>query len=129
MDRKHSVSGMRAATLAAALFAITLNFLQPLAHAAMLRDGAPLALWTALCNSQTAEPDGKSSSGGLPAATNKHECCLGLAHATALAEPSAVFIALEPVATRLAPLSSIALFTPVGIRDGPTRPRGPPSLV
>ena len=129
MHRTAPPSGPRAAALAAALFAITLNFLQPLAHAALLRDGAPQALWTAFCNSMAAAPDGKSSSDGLPAAAPKHECCLGLAHAPALVEPSPVVVTLEPVATKLAPLSPIVPFTPVGIRDGPTRTRGPPSLV
>src|SRR5262249_39305786 len=52
MDRGRPVTGWRAATFAAALFAITLNFLQPLAHAALLRDGGPVAaasLWGAFC--------------------------------------------------------------------------------
>jgi hypothetical protein len=129
MDRKPSVTGTRAAALAAALFAITLNFLQPLAHAAMLRDGAPQALWTTFCNSTAADPARDSSSGGPPVAAAMHDCCLGLAHAPALVEPSAVFVVVEPVAIKLASLSSIALIVPVGIRDGPTRPRGPPSLV
>ena len=129
MDRKPPVTGTRAAALAAALFAITLNFLQPLAHAAMLRDGSPQALWTAFCNSMTADPAGDSSSEGLPAAAAVHVCCLGLAHAPALVEPSEVFVVVAPVAIKLAPLSSIGLITPVGNRDGPTRPRGPPSLV
>ena len=47
MIAKRSDQGWRAMALAIALFAITLNFLQPLAHAAMMRDGAPSALWTA----------------------------------------------------------------------------------
>ncbi len=46
MDRTLPLSGPRLSALAAALFAITLNFLQPLAHAAMLRDGAPRAMWS-----------------------------------------------------------------------------------
>ena len=48
MDRRRSEQGWRAAALAAALFAITLNFLQPLAHAALMRSGAP-ANWAAMC--------------------------------------------------------------------------------
>ena len=61
---------MRAVGLAVALFAITLNFLQPLAHAAMMRGGSPETLWTAFCNSTAADPDGKSGSipDGGPAA-------------------------------------------------------------
>jgi hypothetical protein len=115
---------MRAFGLAVALFAITLNFLQPLAHAASMRDGAPGALWTAFCNSAAADPDGKS--GQLPAKADAHECCLGLAHAPALAAPPILFVALAPVATFIAPLATVERPTPAGIRDGPTRPRGPP---
>ena len=44
MSRRRSDQGWRAAALAAALFAITLNFLQPLAHAALMRSGAPAKL-------------------------------------------------------------------------------------
>jgi hypothetical protein len=121
------MSGMRAHALALALFAITLNFLQPLAHAALMRDGAPWALWTAFCNSTSADPDGKS--GQPPATAGNHDCCLGLAHAPAIATPAVVAVAFEPVVTFVSPLSLEERFTPVGIRDGPKRPRGPPSLV
>ena len=113
--------------MAVALFAITLNFLQPLAHAAMMRDGAPEKLWTVFCNSTAADPDGKS--GQAPMAASAHECCLGLAHAPALSVPPASFVALAPVSTFIAPLASAEPSTPVAIRDGPTRPRGPPSFV
>ena len=128
MDRNEPQSGWRAASLAVALFAITLNFLQPLAHAALMRSGAPTALWTVFCNSAAAEPDGKSSS--LPGgAGQSHECCLGLAHAPALAAPPAIFALLEPVTVTTA--VSLPAERPVaaGIRDGPSRPRGPPLLV
>ncbi len=56
--------------MAVALFAITLNFLQPVVHAALMRDGAPSALWTVFCNATAADPDGKSGSvpDGGPAA-------------------------------------------------------------
>jgi len=40
-DRAYRPSGWRATALAVALFAITLNFLQPLAHAALMRGGEP----------------------------------------------------------------------------------------
>lgn len=120
-------SGARALALMAALFAVTLNFLQPLAHAALMRDGAPGTLWSVFCNSAVADPDGKSAP--QPASLQDHECCLGLAHAPALIEPSTTFIALPPVETALAPSLPIAQPTPVGIRDGPTQPRGPPSFV
>ena len=49
MMRKRPNQGWRGMARAVALFAITLNFLQPLAHAALMRDGAPSALWTAMC--------------------------------------------------------------------------------
>jgi Protein of unknown function (DUF2946) len=117
---------MRAVGLAVALFAITLNFLQPLAHAAMMRSGSPETLWTSFCNSTAADPDGKS--GQLPMSADAHECCLGLAHAPAIAAPPVFFVAIEPVTTFIAPLDAAEPPTPVGIRDGPTRPRGPPSF-
>jgi hypothetical protein len=122
---------MRAVGLAVALFAITLNFLQPLAHAAMMRSGSPETLWTAFCNSAVADPDGKSGQkpDQPPMAASAHECCLGLAHVPAIVAPSTVFTALAPVATFIAPLASAEPPPPVGIRDGPTRPRGPPSFV
>ncbi len=122
---------MRALGLAVALFAITLNFLQPLAHAAMMRSGAPEVLWTVFCNSTAADPDGQTGKlpGKAPMAADAHACCLGLAHAPVLAAPPVFFVALAPVSTYVAPLIAAEQPTPVGIRDGPTRPRGPPSFV
>ena len=80
MDRKRSDSGWRTASLAAALFAITLNFLQPLAHAALMRDGGSMASspWAAMCLPSAGQDDGQ---GQAPTASKMHECCLGLAHA------------------------------------------------
>jgi hypothetical protein len=127
MDREQPTTGWRTTALAAALFAITLNFLQPLAHAALMRDGAPSALWTVFCNSAAADPD--KHSGSLPVAGHDHECCLGLAHATTLAPPPAAFIVVELIAAVVVPSLPAEQPTPVSIRDGPTRPRGPPSFV
>ncbi len=124
MDRTASPTGGRAAALAAALFAITLNFLQPLAHAALMRDGSPSILWSVFCDSRAADPDGKST----PVAAADHECCLGLAHAPSLAAPPDHFIALPAVSTAAATLPAPAGPTPVGIRDGPSQPRGPPTF-
>lgn len=112
--------------MAVALFAITLNFLQPIAHAALLRDGAPSALWTVFCHSTAADPEGKSGPG--PTAAWQHECCLGLAHATAFVEPPSAFVVVESVAAVAAPLLPSEQPTSVGIRDGPSQPRGPPLL-
>jgi len=126
MDRSRPDQGWRAAAMAVALFAITLNFLQPLAHAALLRDGAPSALWNVFCNSTAADPDGKSCS--LPVASQQHECCLGLAHATAFASPPTAFVLVEPIVAVAAPMLPLEQPTPVGIRDGPSQPRGPPIL-
>ena len=126
MIAKRSDHGWRAMALAVALFAITLNFLQPIAHAAMMRDGAPSALWTVFCNSTAADPDGKS--GQAPMAATAHECCLGLAHVPAISTPPLAFVAIAPVSTFIAPLVAAEQPIPVGIRDGPTRPRGPPSF-
>jgi hypothetical protein len=131
MIRKRPESGWRSMALATALFAITLNFLQPLAHAAMMRDGAPSALWTVFCNSTAADPDGQGTgnSGQAPMAASAHECCLGLAHVPAITTPPVSFVALAPVSTFIAPLVTAEQPMPVSIRDGPTRPRGPPALV
>jgi hypothetical protein len=112
--------------MAVALFAITLNFLQPLAHAALLRDGAPSALWNVFCSAAAADPEGKS--GSIPMAAQQHECCLGLAHGAAFVEPPSVFSVIEPVAALAAPLLPSERPTSVGIRDGPSQPRGPPLL-
>ena len=113
--------------MAVALFAVTLNFLQPVVHAALMRDGPPSALWTVFCSSTAADPDGKS--GPLPTATQHHECCLGLAHAMAFAPPPTAFVLVEPIAAVAAPMLPLEQPTPVGIRDGPSPPRGPPTLV
>ncbi|MBS0522420.1 MAG: hypothetical protein JSS04_02200 [Proteobacteria bacterium] len=121
-DRRHSL-GWRATAFAVALFAITLNFLQPLAHAALMRDGAPATLWSVFCN---AAPDTRQE---FPLAPDKHECCLGLAHAVGFTAPAMVVIAVERPASPVRPLASFDQLTPVGIRDGPHRPRGPPSFV
>ena len=124
MTPQRTDSPMRALGLAVALFAITLNFLQPLACAATMRDGAPSSLWTVFCNSTAADPEGKS--GPAPMVAGSHDCCMGLAHAPAIAAPSPSFVALAPVSTYIAPLASDERPTQAGIRDGPTRPRGPP---
>ena len=123
MVRKRSDQGWRAASFAAALFAITLNFLQPLVHAALMRDGGPAAsgLWASMCLTDT-NPD---QQGSAPAG-KLHECCLGLAHASSLAEPSTSFVPVERSAVIARPLETAQSLTPVGIRDGPSQPRAPP---
>jgi hypothetical protein len=129
MDRRRPDTGWRAATLAAALFAITLNFLQPLAHAALMRDGGPMALslWTSMCAPSAGQDDAQDS---MPAAGKMHECCLGLAHAPTLAAPSVSFVVVQRFATIVdRPLMAVDALTPVGIRDGPNQPRAPPSPV
>jgi hypothetical protein len=127
MDRTNSPSGWRASAFAAALFAITLNFLQPLAHAALMRDGAPSTLWSVFCNATAVDAGGEK--GSRPIAADAHECCLGLAHVPALATPPATFVALAPIVATISPLASIERPASASIRDGPTRPRGPPTLV
>jgi hypothetical protein len=120
-------SGWRATALVVALFAITLNFLQPIAHAALLRDGAPGALWTAVCNSTAADLDhGPGSAPTHSAAT--HECCLGLAHAQAPIEPSQIFLPVVFAESATLSLSMAEHPESAAIRDGPRKPRGPPSL-
>ena len=126
MIREQPGQSWRGMAMAVALFAITLNFLQPLTHAALLRDGSPLALWSVFCNATAADPGGKS--GSSPMAGQRHECCVGLAHAVTFVEPPSGFVLLEPVAVVLAPSLPVEQPTPVGIRDGPSQPRGPPTL-
>ena len=113
--------------MAVALFAITLNFLQPVVHAALMRAGAPSTLWSVFCNATAADPDGKS--GSVPKAAQQHECCLGLAHAVAIAPPPTAFVLVAPAAAIASPPLPSEQPTNVGIRDGPSQPRGPPILV
>ena len=121
MIRRRSDQGWRAAALAAALFAITLNFLQPLAHAALMRGGAP-GNWAAMCLPSTQQGDDQHpAKAGAP-----HECCLGLAHASTIAEPSTAFVAIDRLPESVRPLETAEALTPVGIRDGPSQPRAPP---
>lgn len=124
MIRNRSDQGWRAAAFAAALFAITLNFLQPLAHAAMMRDGGP-ATWAAFCLPSATPADDDHAA---PTAQQIHECCLGLAHAPMLGEPSPAFVAVEPPSCPVRPIAETDSLTPVGIRDGPVQPRAPPFL-
>jgi hypothetical protein len=126
MDRKRPDGGWRASALAAALFAITLNFLQPLVHAALMRDGGPtaLSLWTSMC----LPSDGHAEQQDSMPVGKQHECCLGLAHAPVLAAPSSAFVAIDLPATIVRPLEAVQSLAPVGIRDGPNQPRGPPSF-
>jgi hypothetical protein len=129
MIRRRSDQGWRAAALAAALFAITLNFLQPLAHAALMRGGAAGAPtnWAAMCLPSAQKEGAQQGDNQHPAkAGTPHECCLGLAHAPALGEPSTSFVAADRPATTVQPLETAEALTPVGIRDGPSQPRAPP---
>ncbi len=127
MIRTRPESGRRSVVLATALFAITLNFLQPLVHAALMRDGTPTAVWTVFCNAFATDPDGGSRS--VPGQTAKsHECCLGLAHAQAVTEPSTNFLPVAYARRAVPPPPATEPAKTVAIRDGPHRPRGPPTL-
>ena len=137
MDRKRPEQGWRAAAFATALFAITLNFLQPLAHAALMRDGGPMnasqaaaKMWGVFCLPSASQGDAQGQNQGqAPTAGRAHECCLGLAHAPALAELSTVFVAIEHVPVRVPFVAATDTLSPVGSRDGPSQPRAPPSYV
>jgi Protein of unknown function (DUF2946) len=128
MTAARPVSGWRATTFAVALMALTLNFLQPLAHAALMREAGPTTLWSTFCNASAADPDSQRGD-SKPVAHVDHDCCLGLAHAVDLVEPSKAFTVLERASQVDLPQPSLALPTPAGIRDGPSQPRGPPSLL
>jgi hypothetical protein len=124
--RRHE-SVWRAAAFAAALFAVTLNFLQPLAHAALMRDGTPSTLWSVFCKSMPEERGNAADS--APSSTVDHDCCLGLAHAQVLMAPSSAFIRLPPSTPTARPALPVDQSGSAGIRDGPHTPRGPPSLL
>ena len=124
MNRRRSDQGWRATALAAALLAITLNFLQPLAHAALMRSGAPIT-WAAMCLPSAQQGDDQHPA----TAGTAHECCLGLAHASTIAEPSTAFVAINRLPESVRPLETAEALTPVGIRDGPSQPRAPPLLI
>ena len=126
MTDRRNHSGWRAAAFAAALFAITLNFLQPLAHAALMRSGAPIT-WAAMCLPSMQQGGAQQDDDQHPAsAGTAHECCLGLAHASTIAEPSTAFVAINRLPESVRPLETAEALTPVGIRDGPSQPRAPP---
>jgi Protein of unknown function (DUF2946) len=102
MDRARPASGWRASAMAVALLAVTLNFLQPLVHAALMRDGAPTALWSVFCSAAAATDPG--AHGSAPPLTGKaHECCLGMAHAATALTPPTAFVDVESTATAQAP--------------------------
>ncbi|MBS0222420.1 MAG: DUF2946 family protein [Proteobacteria bacterium] len=112
-----------------ALFAITLNFLQPLAHAALMRDGpASRALWGSICSAAVADPDNSDKS-SKPTTVDTHSCCLGLAHAVAFVPPPTAFIVVAPASTATSVLPASDQPITAGIRDGPGQPRAPPFLV
>jgi hypothetical protein len=112
--------------VAVALLAVTINFLQPIAHAALMRNGAPSALWTVFCHASAADPEG--TAGSTPVAVQDHQCCLGLAHAVAFIEPAADYLAVAFANLVAVPLPTTTNPGSIGNRDGPHRPRGPPSL-
>jgi hypothetical protein len=120
-------SQFRSLGLFVALAALTLNFLQPLVHAAAMRDGPSTADWTAYCKSAAATQP-RSDSVPAPVAAAQHECCLGLAHATTLASPPATFVVLALVVAVARPLQPTEHPTTGAIRDGPRQPRGPPFI-
>lgn len=112
--------------LTVALFAITLAIFQPLSHAVMLRMGgleAATALWGSLCQPDADKGVGESQG---PADTKVHDCCFGLAHASAQALPSGTSTEVE--VTEAAPHAHPAHHHPStgAIRDGPNQPRAPP---
>lgn len=117
---------MRAFVLVAALLALTLAILQPLAHAVMLRTGGPeaaAALWGAICQPTA---DGEAEGSGSSSA-KVHDCCFGLAHSPVLLGP-AVAAVLVDQSTVSSPVPSRHHHHPStgAIRDGPQQPRAPP---
>ena len=130
MIRGRSEQGWRATVLAVALFAITLNFLQPLAHAALMRSGMADSPFAVLCTSEGSQLVSRQhDADGPKPALHSHDCCLGLAHAPAMAEPPQAFLLVEPAELIVRFVAPVDALAPVGIRDGPNQPRGPPALV
>jgi len=129
MIRRRSEQGWRATVLAVALFAITLNFLQPLAHAALMRGdmaGGPFAV---LCTSDgTQLVSEQNTADGSKQALHSHDCCLGLAHVPAIGEPPQAFLRVEPAALIVRFVASVDALAAIGIRDGPRQTRAPPSI-
>lgn len=125
MSARQHPSQMRAFVLVAALFALTLAILQPLAHAVMLRTGGPeaaAALWGAICQPTA---DGEAEGSGSSSA-KVHDCCFGLAHSPVLLGP-AVAAVLVDQSTASNPVPSHHHHPSTGaIRDGPQQPRAPP---
>lgn len=121
---------LHAGTLFLALFAVTLNFLQPLAHAAAMRSGKADLLWSVLCSAAITDPDrakkGNDPTSGPVSSTGIHECCLGLAHAPILVLPSSDFTSFSPFEATPAQSLPAEHCPSVGIRDGPPEARGPP---
>jgi hypothetical protein len=124
MVRGRSRDEWRAAALAVALFAVSINFLQPLAHAALVRHGGAVAtlLWKSICVSEAL--DDKSQP---PQQQTASKCCLGLACPTALPALATAFLLVQyTFAAEHRPVVAPDALAPVGIRDGPAQPHGPP---
>ena len=128
MDRTPPLTGPRLSALAAALFAITLNFLQPLVHAAMMRDGAPREIVECLL-----QRDGRRSGRQASARSGSRAGPRMLPRAGPCRCADGAVAGLRrssaPRRGARAVPAGRALTSPVGIRDGPRRPRGPPSIV
>lgn len=125
MSAKQRPSQTHTLVLVAALFAVTLAILQPLAHAVVLRTGGPEAaatLWGAICQTKA---DGEAEGSG-PSTAKVHDCCFGLAHSPTLLGPAvaAVLVGQVPASDR-APTRHHHPTTGA-IRDGPQQPRAPP---
>ena len=122
MPDRRALSSSRAAAIAVTLLAITLDALQPLAHAAAMRaDPAARSFWSALCQVDVDESQER------PTAKN-HQCCLGLPHVWAKAEPDAAFTPLPHVVVTDRLAGRQRRPSAAGIRDGPNQPRAPPFL-
>jgi hypothetical protein len=125
--RANVESQYRSVGLFIALVAVTFNLLQPLVHAAAMRDGPASALWTAFCKS-TAAGDMRSDGVPAPIDAGQHECCLGLSHATVVSGAPATFVLLAPLEAVIRAPKPAERLTSSAIRDGPARPRGPPFI-
>ena len=128
--RERRASPWRTTTFAAALLAVTFNFLQPLIHVVAMRAEVAGMPWSTVCKTAIADADRATEdpdSAPLPA-TDEHECCLGLASPPFRAAPPTGFVVLPPIQSGRAPALPVEERPAACIRDGPNRSRAPPSF-
>jgi hypothetical protein len=126
----------RATVLFAALFAITLNAFQPLAHAVAMRvawngeigaDGsAARTLWPVLC--QVVDETDADTGMPAPSAGRAHECCLGFPNIWTLVDDGRLGARIDRILSEARIPVVPHYHSSSGIRGDPLQPRAPPFL-